>query len=130
MNYDFRYRLENRPTGRADGSGYMGHDVIRQSKPEGGEDWTVVPGRHKTVCILAADVQAALAAGSNAQIIAAYKAAFDDNLDTQPVPITGWDEESMQALMDANDAAAAAATATDTFITVDLGKTYPVGFSI
>ena len=129
--YDFRYLLDKAPEARPDGSGCVAYDTTKQSKPTGTEDeWVVIPGRHRTVNIPFAQVDAALAAGTNPQIIAAYKAAFDANLDTMPIAIEGWDEDSLQALMEANDATLASAVAVDTFITVDLGKTYPVGFSL
>ena len=127
-DYEFKYRLQSAPAPTLDGSGVVQHDIWAITREEGsGDEWAIVPGRHKTISVPAAEVQAALA---DASPVPAYKDALVSNLNTQPVPIGGWDPVSLEALMDANDAAAAAAGAADDYITVTLGLSYPVDFSI
>lgn len=133
--YDIRWLLEQSPEGRNDGTGGVNHTVSRQSRPEGESDpdaWVRVLGRiNKTVVIPDSVVQTCLAAGTNAQIVEAYKVAFDSYVEASaPTPVLGYDAETCNIVLNANTEATAAATATDTFITVDLDKTYPVGFSL
>ena len=127
--YNFRYRLHVAPEARLDGSGQVAHDIFAEVE-RNGEGWTTVPGRHKSVMVPASELQAALAAGNNAAIVAAYKTALASNIDTVPFPVSGWGIGDLEALMTANDAATDAATAADEFITVTLGLPYPVTFAI
>jgi hypothetical protein len=129
-DYTFQYRLQSAPSARNDGSGCVDHDIYAESQPVGDGGYVVIPGRHKTISIPADELAAALAAGTNPQVIAAYKDALADNLNTQPVPLSGWSAAQLEALMDANDAASTAATDADEFITVTLGETYPLSFII
>ena len=130
MDYTFNYRLQSAPTARNDGSGCVDHDIYAEYELVGNGGYTVVPGRHKTISVPAAELASALETGTNGAKISAYKSALASNLDTQPVPITGWTLAQLAALMDANDAATAAATTADGFITVDIGQSYPVSFSM
>ena len=129
MDYQFKYKLDRIPEARTDGSGMVAHDIYALASSDG-ENWDDVPGRHKTICIPASELNAALAESGTPAIVAAYKDALAANLNTQPVAITGWTSVQLEALMDANDAAAAAASAADAFITETLGLSYPVTFSI
>ena len=129
-DYVFRYKLQASPTARNDGSGCVDHDIYAEYEPVGNGGYTVVPGRHKTISVPAAELAAALATGTNGQKVTAHKSALASNLNTQPVPIEGWTVEQLGVLMDANDAASAAATTANEFITVDLGLPYPVSFTI
>lgn len=126
-DYDKRYELESAPKTTLDGSKIVKHPIIAQAKAQGNGGWFAIPGRHKDICVPASELQAALASGNPVQ---AYKNALAVNLNTQPVPITGWSNAQLEALLDANDEAAAAATAADEYITVTLGMNYPVHFSI
>lgn len=128
MNYEFKYRLQSAPQATLDGSAMVQHDTFAISREEGSEDeWAIVPGRHKTINVPAAELQAALA---DAQPVQAYKNALVRNLNTMPVPISGWDTASLESLMDANDASGEAGSAADEYITVTLGLSYPVDFSL
>ena len=130
MGYNFRYRLQSAPAARNDGSGCVDHDLYAEYEPVDNGGYVDVPGRHKTVSVPAAELAAALATGTNPQKAAAYKSALASNLNTQAVPVTGWANAQLEALMDASDAATVAATTANEFITVDLGLAYPVSFNI
>jgi len=124
MAYQFRYRLQSQPTPRNDGSGCVDHDIFAEASSDG-ENWITVPGRHKTISVPAVTLQAALGAGTFPQIAAAYKNALAANLAYQPIPVAGWTIAQLAVLMEANDAAIAAAEGVD-----GLGLTYPVRFVI
>jgi len=128
MAYTFKYRLQSSPQARNDGSGCLDHDIYAIVSDDG-ETWAIVPGRHKTISIPFAELDAALAQPTNPTKVAAYKDALANNLDNQPVPITGWTAAQLLLLMQANDAAAATAAAVNDFIT-GLGLSYPVDFSM
>ena len=129
MAYQFRYRLES-ITARKDGSATVSHDIWGEYREESsGDPWENV-GVHKDVVIPAADLQAALAAGGQGAIVAAYKNAIVDNRNTTPVPINGMTLEEMQARVAANDEAGAAYDAAVSFITDTLGLEFPVSFTL
>jgi len=128
-DYTFRYRLQSRPAARLDGSGCVDHDIFAEASSDG-ETWATVPGRHSTISVPADELQAALDAGTNQQVIAAYKDALAGNLQTSPQPIYGWTSSALETLMDANDAATAVADGAHEFITDTLGLSYPVSFTI
>ena len=130
MDYDKRYALLGAPQPRTDGSGMVAHDIEAQASVAGAGEWATVPGRHKTVLVPAADLSAALASGTQGEKVAAYKQALVDNLYTVPIAVTGWDSDSLEALLDANDTANVAAGEANLFITVTLGLSYPVPFTI
>ena len=134
MDYEFAYRLSAAPTAINDGSGMVQHDIWAVYRESGsGDPWSgaaVVPGRHKTISLPADELQAVLDMPHGGAKVTAYKQCLADNLNTQPVPITGWTGVQLEAAMDANDCAASAAENANTYITVDLGLDYPVNFTI
>jgi len=129
-DYSFRYVLQSAPAATLDGSGMVLHDIYAQAQVQGGDEWVVVPGRHKTISMPAAELATVLAMSNGAAKVTAYKQALVDNLDTTPVPVTGWGSVQLEALMDANDAAQTAASGANEYITVTLGQSYPVPFTI
>lgn len=131
----FRYRLNSRPSAFSDGSGMIVHDIDAIYSEDGGTTWSTVPGRHKSILIPATEMEVVMdmpdATGPQKSAKnTAYKQSLVDNLNTQNTPITGWTVAQMQALVDANNAASLEADRADTFITVTLGQSYPVEFSI
>lgn len=132
---DFRYQLNSAPGSHGDGSGMVTHDINAQSSIDAGVTWQIVAGRHKTFNIPADEMEEVndMPDSTDPQRqakIAAYKDALVANLNTQNVPISGWSAAQMQAFLDANEAAQSEADLADTFITVTLGLTYPVAFTI
>jgi len=125
--YSFQYRV-GQPQARNDGSGLVAHDVMVEASADG-EIWSPVPARHATILVPASEIQDALSAGTNAQINQAYKLALANNLRTSAVPIQGWDAASLQALMEANDAASNATIAVIEYVVDTLGITFPVRFT-
>ena len=122
MAWEVRYRLERAPVGRQDGSGDVSHELTAQAREDGG-DWQAT-GLHKDIVIPWEDVQDALAAGTNQQIIAAYKEALVTNRNRTSVPVVGWSLAEITTRMEQNKASLAQAAAADYFITVTLNKTY------
>jgi len=127
--YEVRYRID-KITARADGSELVQHDTWAEGREEGEADWQVVPGHHRSLLVPADEIQAALEAGSNAQVIAAYKNALIANLRTPAIPITGWAPADIQAKLEANAASAEATSDAISFITETLGATFPVRFAL
>ena len=127
--YEFKYRLQSAPAARNDGSGCLDHDIYAIVSEDGGENWAIVPGRHKTISVPFEELDDALAQPTNPLRVAAYKNALAANLDNAPVPVTGWTAAQLLALMEANDSAAATAAAVNDFIT-GLGLSYPVDFAM
>ena len=131
--YTFNYRLENAPKGRLDGSECVDHaDVWAMFNTHGLQP---VPGRHKTVSVPAGEITPVMdmpdSTGPEKQAKnQAYKNLLAANLFNQPVALSGWSEEQLQALMDANDLASYEAGRVNEYITVTLGLTYPVDFQI
>lgn len=131
-DYFFKYRLNSAPTGFNDGSGIVGHSITVIAY--NGDD-EIVPGRSKTICIPASQLQTVMdmpdsTGPERALKNTAYKNAMLANLDTQNIPITGWSVSEMELLMDNNDAAESVATEADEYITVTLGQSYPVEFNL
>jgi hypothetical protein len=135
-DYEFRYRLQSAPAATTDGSGCVSHDIYALSREAGTSDpWELVPGRHTTVSIPADQLQTVMdmphsTPQERSAKNDAYKDALSSNVNTQPVPVTGWGTGQLESLMDANDAASAQAAAADDYITVTLGQSYPVEFSL
>ncbi len=129
-DYDKRYALLSPPLPRNDGSGMVAHNIEAQASVSGAGVWSTIPGRHKTIVVPAANLSALLSVGSNSAKVAAYKELLVANLNTRPVAITGWDPDSLEALLDANDTSNVAAGEADLFIRVTLGLEYPVPFTI
>ena len=128
--YDKRYQLIDAPTPRNDGSGCVDHDIQAMYTLTGEDEWSPVPGRHKTISVPEDELQAALAAGGASAIATAYKEAIAANLNTIPEPIRGWSSAQLEELLLANAAAADAAEKSVNFITVSLGLDFPVNFTI
>ena len=124
MDYTFRYKLQTAPEYRNDGSGMVMHDIYSEVSRDDGETWEAIPGRHKSIVCPASEVSVAV--GNVAQ----YKQMLVNNIKTSPVPILGWNTTDLRELMIANDAAKSAAEAANTWITVTLGLSYPVTFTI
>ncbi len=131
--YEFRYRLNTAPEPRTDGSAQVSHDIDAIFREAGSSDaWVAMAGHHKSILIPAAELQTALGSGTNQQKIAAYKTALAFNLNSQssPMSTTDWSAGELQAFADANDEASAARLLAHEFITVILGQSYPVPFSV
>jgi len=131
VDYVFRYSLLRAPQAKNDGSGIVLHDIEAQAAEQGTMNWVIVPSRHKNIQVPAAGLQAVMDMPDSPQSakVAAYKQAIADSLNTQGVAIQGWGSVQLEALMDANDAAAAAAAEANEYITVTLGLSYPIPFS-
>ena len=126
MAYVFKYRLSKAPEPRNDGSGCIDHDIWAIVSVDGGA-FVPVPSRHKTISVPAAELEAALGAGNNSQVVTAYKSALAANLATQPVAVVGWGLGDLTAMLDANAAALAQADSADEFILSV--ASYPVDFA-
>lgn len=127
--YDFQYRLNSSPEPRNDGSGMVAHDIDAVASVQGADEWFTIPARHKTILVPGADLLIVMAMPNNGAKITAYKDLLAANLNTQAVPIVGWDVVSLQAMLDANDQSSEAATEANDYITITLGQTYPVQFA-
>ena len=130
MDYDFKRRLAQAPQPTQDGSECVMHDIWTIYREQGvapADPWLNVPGRHKTVAVPGSELLIVL---QGPDVANKYKAALANNLNTQPVPIRGWDLASLERMMDNNDVAAQAAADANAWITVTMGLTYPVDFSM
>ena len=133
--YDFKYRLQSAPAGRLDGSGCVDHDIWAVSQPQGDGGFVPVPGRHKTVSVPADEIAPVMgmpdSTGPEKQAKnAVYKNVLASNLNTQPVALAGWTGAQLRAVMDANDLASYEAGRVNEYITVTLGLSYPVDFTV
>ena len=127
MAASFRYSLTSAPAGRTDGSGCVDHQIIAQV--DDGEGWVTLPGRNKTFVVPASELATVLALPANERV-AAYKQTLIDNIDTSPIAVTGWTVVQLSAMYEANVAALSAASGADNYITVTLGLSYPVPFTV
>ena len=128
-DYVFKYQLASAPAATNDGSGMVMHDIFAIAQPEGnGDEWQ--PIRHKTVAVPFEDLDAMLAQPSNPTKVTAYKNALTANLNSIPVPITGWNKTQLEAFMDANDESAATVVLVRNFIEVTMGLNYPITFAM
>lgn len=127
-DYEFKYRLQSAPSATTDGSKMVNHDIYAIAREQGsGDDWQIVPGRHKTISVPADQIQDALAGPG---IVGKYKDALAANIDTGVTPITGWTQVQLEALMDNNDESLAAAQAADAYIqSVTPAPHYPLDFN-
>jgi len=125
---NFRYSLTQAPEARNDGSGCVDHQITAEY--DDGDGWLTVPARNKTFSLPATELAVVMAMNNGAAKVSAYKQLLVDNLNTQPVPITGWAVGQLQEMVDANKAALSAGTAANTYITVTLNLDYPVPFTI
>ena len=137
MDYSFKYRLQSAPEPRVNGSSNVAHDIFAVSEPEDDGGWVVVPGYHKTALIAAADLTTMndmpdSTGGEKTAKSAAYKILIFAALETTPAggePVA-WDEVSLEAYVDANDLAALEASRASDYVTVTLGLSFPVDFSV
>lgn len=132
IDYEFRYSLTSRPEPRSDGTGLVMHQTRVVAREEGtSNDFTYRAGLpSKTIEVPSADLLTVMAMPDNGAKVTAYKNLLATNLNTQAVPVTGWDLITLEAVMDANDQSADAATQANEYITVTLGQDYPVRFSM
>lgn len=132
-DYDKKYRLNSAPTATLDGSGCVQHDVTaiyRDTTADPADPWSIVPGRHKTISVPAGELEVVMDMANTGAKATAYKQALVDNLNTLPAPTTGWNAAQLEAMLDANDAAGVEATRANIYVTVTLGESYPVDFSV
>jgi hypothetical protein len=135
-DYDFRYVLLSAPEARTDGSGQVSHDIEAYSQPVGDGGWSPVPGHHKDIVVPADELVIVMdMPDSTGPQKTAKNTAYKDLLAThrfsvaEPMDKT-WTVAGMEAFMDANDASALEAGRADDYITVTLGLSYPVPFSL
>lgn len=110
----------------------VAHDITAMAYDDG--DGQIVPGRHKTILVPGAELQSVMDmphgnATERQAKNAAYKSALVANLNTSGVPITGWSDSALLALMLANDAAESVAAEADDYITQVLSQSYPLEFN-
>lgn len=130
MSYSFKYRLQSAPQARTDGSGCLDHDIYAIASSDG-STWYVVPGRHKTISVPFAELDAALEQTTNPLRSQAYKEALARNLNTAPVAVLGWTAAQLLLVVQSIADATATAVAVDEFIrSVAPNGIYPVDFSI
>ena len=129
--FEYAYRLQSRPTAHADGSGMIAHMVAAVYRVAGSGDpfetAPIVTGP-KTINVPLDEMQAVNAMPTGSAKNTAYKRALADNLNTQNVPVIGWDAVTMSLRLNNNLDAAVEADEADEYITIDLGLTYPVSF--
>lgn len=131
VTFEYAYRLESRPTAHVDGSGMIGHMVTAVYRVAGsGDPFDAAPvvSGPKTINIPLDEMQTINAMASGSAKNTAYKQALADNLNTQNVPVLGWDAPTMSLRLNNNLDAAAEADAANEYITVTLSLEYPVPF--
>jgi hypothetical protein len=109
----------------------IGHMVAAVYRVAGSGDlFDVAPivSGPKTINIPLDEMQAVNAMSTGAAKSTAYKQALASNLNTQNVPVIGWDAPTMSLRLNNNLDAAVEADAADEYITVTLGLEYPVPF--
>lgn len=135
-DYEFAFRLDSMPLAKNDGSGVVQWNIWAVSREDGTADpWVSVPGRHKTIETPVSELAIVNAMPDStgpecAAKTAAYKQLLVDNLNTVGTPISGWSAAQLEMLMDNNDTAIVAATDANSYITVRLGLSYPVTFTL
>lgn len=155
MAYEYAYRLQSAPAGRADGSEQIDHDIFAIYRVQGsGTPWSaasVVPSYHKTILVPADDVETVMdmpdASGPQKQAKnQAYKQLLVDHRNDAPrpnpaPPVTDWSPSGIDAYLIAYEAwdiaftaanaqAALQAGRANTYITVTLGLSYPIEFQV
>ena len=139
MAYKYCYQLQGAPTGTTDGAYIVSHDIRALYMDENETDWEAygqeVPGNRKNFNLPTDDVETVMAmpdsTGPEKQAKnKAYKDLLEANINTMPVPVTGWDEATMNLKVTNNDASAAAAADVNEYITDTLGQSYPVEFQL
>lgn len=137
--YNFRYRLNQAPQPRNDGSGQVSHDIDAEYRLDGAptnDPWFVIPSHHQDI-LIPADVLSVVMAMPHSTTPqkqaknTAYKQLLVAHRTDQPNPsVTNWTAEQLQEFLDKNDVATLQATNANNYITVTLGLTYPVPFTI
>ena len=131
MDFEYAYRLESRPTAHVDGSGMIGHMVAAVYRVAGSGDpfneASIVAGP-KTINIPLDEMQNINAMVSGDLKNTAYKQALARNLNTQNVPVLGWDTDTMSLRLNNNLDAVSEADLANEYITDTLGLEYPVPF--
>ena len=131
--YSFRWSINHAPEARTDGSGCVDWDMSVDASADD-ENWVVVPGRHSTFSIPAASLapvnnmpevtqmQKWTKAGALAELLTS------SILNPQPTAVSGWDESSLQALMQSNDSAALECERVSEFCNSPVFGGYPIKF--
>jgi hypothetical protein len=129
--FEYAYRLESRPTAHVDGSGMIGHMVTAVYRVAGsGDPFDVAPTvvGPKTINVPLTEMRAINAMSTGSAKNTAYKQALASNLNTQNMPVIGWDEVTMSLRLNNNLDAPAEADIADEYITGTLEMEYPVPF--
>lgn len=134
-DYTYKYMANIPVQGRTDGTGYVTFDLTAVYKIQGDPDENLipVPGRHSSPSMPAVDLQNILddTGLTVPQKVAAIKNLLETALTTTlPLVPEGWDEASLDLVVQANDLAAATAENFNEFVTVTLNKPYPVTFQL
>ena len=130
-DYEFRYRLNNAPEARMDGSAQVAHDIDAVYRLQGSSDpWQALPAHHKTVLLPGDELSTLLGTGTNPEKVAAYIACLVDHHADPATPLnTNWNPSLMNEFANQNDVAVAAAGEADVFI-LSVTAGYPVVFSL
>ena len=121
-NYEFEYYI-NAPEVRG-GSGAIKHATAARYNVVGEDNWRDI--RRKDIVLPAQEVIDELATGTNPQKIAKYKTLLVKHLFYTDEAITGWSIAELTQQLENQELEALAATAISDFVTVTLGKTFPV----
>ena len=121
-NYEFEYN-KNTPEARG-GSGAIKHSASVRYNVVGENDWKVI--RRKDIVLPAQEVIDELATGTNPQKVAKYKTLLATHIYHTDVAVTGWSIAELTQQLENQELEALAVTAISDFVTVDLGKTFPV----
>ena len=130
-NFEYAYRLESRPIAHVDGSGMIAHMVAAVYRVAGsGNPFNVAPivSGPKTINIPLDEMQTINAMPTGSAKNTAYKQALANNLNTQNVPVIGWDAPTMSLRLNNNIDAAAEADLADNYLIDTLGLEYPIPF--
>lgn len=133
--YTFQYQLSGAPRINTDGTGMVMFDIWAVYRLLVTDPWTPVPGRHHDIQVpwnelkVVNDMPHTNTAQKNAKVVA-LKNALAKNLDTVGVVPYGWSIPRMQAVLDANDGAAAESPRMDSFLRVTMAQTYPITFAM
>ena len=122
MAYEFEYYIAA-PEVR-NGSGAIKHASTVRYNVVGEDNWRVI--RSKDIVLPAQEVIDKLATGTVSQKVAAYKTLLTTYLHYLDEPVTGWSIAAMEEQLVNQELEVLAVTAISDFVTVDLGKTFPV----
>jgi hypothetical protein len=137
-DYDFKYRIQQAPEATSNGSGMIAFDMYSVSRVTGSaEPFSVVPGYHQTAIVPAAslkvvnDMPHSNASQRNAKNTACKNLLSQAlGISTYSPPPIAWDIPSMEAYMDANDAAKLEATRLNDYVVTTLGMPYPLDLTL